>query len=259
MMYRTPSRGMTLIELLAVIAIIMLVMALALPNFAAMLRSQRWAAASTAVQNALRRCRAYAMNGRRDHAIEICTDADNETQYFRIETESAVLESLPELNAYYADQCGYLFYKLPVDWDRIFRAGGGEVLNDTTAHYYVNEQLRFVYDGPKEDVDGWSWRVPNRVKDNLLVDDEIVLPHGIRVDFDASQRLVNYDARPHGVLDRPQYGWDDTMDLRLNIAGVLVQTQNPEIVLVDALGDTMTLQVLRSSSRVRKLAGPAHR
>ncbi|HUU43007.1 MAG TPA: prepilin-type N-terminal cleavage/methylation domain-containing protein [Planctomycetota bacterium] len=255
---RTREHGMTLIELLAVIGIILLVIALALPNFASLLRSQRWTAASTALQNALRRCRSYAINARYDHAIEIRTDDDNGV-YFRLETESQALEALPELNAYYHDQCGCLFVRFPIDWIRIFEAGGGKILNKDQADYYVEEDVQFVYDGPRFDVDGWSWRVPHNVKDNLLVDDEIRLPHGITVDFDKSLRLINYDARPRGVLDRPQYGWDDTEDLRFNLAGVLVQTQNPEIVLKDAQDETMTLQVLRSASRVRRLSAPSQR
>jgi prepilin-type N-terminal cleavage/methylation domain-containing protein len=73
------QRGMTLIELMAAIAIIMLVVALALPNLAGMLNAQRWTAATSALQNALRRCRAWAISERRDHAVEICTDPEPTT------------------------------------------------------------------------------------------------------------------------------------------------------------------------------------
>jgi len=166
-----------------------------------------------------------------------------------------VLESMPELNDYYRNQCACVFDRLPIDWQRIFEAGGGEVLNDDQAHWGANDRVQFVWDGPKYDVDGWSWRVPHRVKDNLKVDDHIMLPHAVKVDFDTSRNLVNYDAPPQGVLDMPQYGWDYTRDMRFNLAGVLVQAQNPEIVLVNTAEEHMRLQILRSTGRVRRLAG----
>jgi len=96
-----PQRAFTLIELLAVIGIIVLVLALALPNFSTMVRSQRWASASGALQNALMRCQTYALNERQDHSIEMCVDQDNSTLYLRIEVESPALESICNLNAYW--------------------------------------------------------------------------------------------------------------------------------------------------------------
>ena len=63
---RSAKRAFTLIEMLAVIAIIMLVMALALPNFMAMMKHQRWVAAIGAFQNVVRRCRIFAINERLD-------------------------------------------------------------------------------------------------------------------------------------------------------------------------------------------------
>jgi len=90
---RSAKRAFTLIEMLAVIAIIMLVMAMALPNFMAMMEHRRWVAAISSFQNVVRRCRIFAINERRDYAIEFCEDVDNGTQYFRIEIESALLET----------------------------------------------------------------------------------------------------------------------------------------------------------------------
>ena len=259
---RTKQTGMTLIELLAVIGIIVVVLALTLPNFSSMMRSHRWASARGALQNALLRCRTHAINSRRDHAIEICTHADNSCQYFRIETESALLESLPELNSYFANYCHYYYMRLPQDWIRAFRNGGGVVKNPGTQPWppeweVTSPDTSFEYEGPKLDVDQASDDQPGspRTQDNLKVDDHIFLPHAIRVDGTASKRVVNYDKPPQTVDDTPQYGWDETPDLRFNMAGVLVQAQNPEIVLVDKSGEHMRLQILRNTARVRKLAG----
>ena len=54
------KQGFTLIELLAVVAIIILVMALAMPNFVAMLRGRKWAAAVGNIQGMIWRARALA-------------------------------------------------------------------------------------------------------------------------------------------------------------------------------------------------------
>jgi type II secretory pathway pseudopilin PulG len=246
--------GMTLIELLSVIAIIMVIVALAVPNFSTMLRSQRWASAATALQNAIQRCQTFAVNGHQDHAIEFCTCPDNSAQYFRIEVESALLESIPELNAYYRNQADMLEVRLPRDWKQAFVAAGGTTENDST-DYIVNPNLVFNYTGPRYDVNGTGYQLPFRIKDNLKVDEEIYLPHSIKVDFAASTHLINYDKPPQTTLDMPYYGWDYTKDLRFNMTGTLVQAQNPEIVLVNTIGEHMRLQVLRSTGRVRKLSG----
>jgi hypothetical protein len=146
---------------------------------------------------------------------------------------------------------------MPVDWVTIFEAGGGELQNHNTAGYYADTDARFAYDGPLYDVDGTAYRVPNRIRDNFLVDEEIQLPHQVRVDREASVNLVNFDAPPDGnPLHRPQYGWDTTDDLRFAITGVLAQSLNPEIVLVNNVRERVRLQVLRSTARVRKLSGP---
>jgi len=258
----TTHTGMTLIELLAVIAIIIIVLALALPNFASMIRAHRWTAAGGALQSALLRCQTHAMTGRRDHAIEICPHPDNDLQYFRIETESALLESIPELNAYFTTYCNYYYMRLPQDWIRAFRNAGGIVHNPAEQPWppeweVTSPNTSFEYHGPKLDVDTASSDDPGSpaTQDNLKVDDHIFLPHGIRVDMTASKRLVNYDKPPQHIDDVPQYGWDETPDLRFNIVGIMVQAQNPEIVLVDRRGEHMRLQILRSTARIRNLSG----
>ena len=247
----SSERAFTLIELLAVIAIIMVVLGLALPNFSAMMRQQAWVSAISALEGVVRRCRIFAINERRDYSVEICVNDDNTTQYFRIEVESALLETIPQLNLYFRDQCDYEPTRLPVDWRLTFQAGGGVITNYYSWHR--SPDARFTYDGPKYDVDRQPWGVDQRIKDNLLVDDSNVLPHGIRIDFDACVNLANFDCPPPSLNHLPQYGWDGTVDLRFDARGMLVQTRNPEIVLRDRTGECVRLQILRSTGRTRKV------
>ena len=251
---RNDGSGFTLIEMLTVIAIIIVVMALALPNFFELLRAQRWTAASGALQSALLRCQSWAINTRRDHAVEICFEDDNAEQYLRIEVESALLESIEELNSYYQYQCDYYYMRMPIDWLQAFRSGGGTIVNPPAHPWGAYPETRFSYPTtPQLEVNQYDWGIDSRIKDNLLVDDEIVIPHGIFINFGASTNLMNYDKKPKTSNDMPQYGWDETRDLRFDSRGTLVQSRNPELVLENPDGERMALQVLRSTGRVRKL------
>ena len=263
--------GFTLIEMLTVIAIILVVAALALPNFWEMIRQQRWNAASSAFQIALMRCRSWAISERRDHSVELCISPDdNEQQYLRIEVESSLLESIAELNSYFKDQCNYYYMRLPVDWLGAFVAGGGTVQNYAAHPWGQYPDMRFVYSGPvvvgpgaTAPAPGWrtasggDWRINEQIRDNLLVDDEIFLPHGILVNYAKSTNLMNFDAPPTTENCLPQYGWDYTKDLRFDQRGTLVQAKNPEIVLEDRAGEMIQFQVLRSTGRIRKVGGVA--
>jgi prepilin-type N-terminal cleavage/methylation domain-containing protein len=250
---RSRARGFTLIELLAVIAIIVLVMALAVPNFASMIRAQRWQAAISALQNALFRTRTYAVNERYDHSIEFCeSEGEERQQYFRIECESAFLEGIPELNNYLHNVVRSYIHRLPIDWYNTFKNSRGVVQGYVDQGTWLAQpSVRFVYNGPIEDVDRYG------LKDNLKVDDHIFLPHDIKVDFKQSKNLINYDKKPESDQDSPQYGWDETPDLRFNVAGVLIQARNPEVVLVKESRrpeqEHIRLQVLRSTARLRRM------
>ena len=253
MMRRKDKRAFTLIEMLTVIAIIMLVMAMAVPNFVEMLKHRRWAAAISSLQNVVRRCRSFAINEKRDHSVEICLDDDNATQYFRIEVESSLLETIPELNTYFQEQCDFYCSRMPLDWYYGFKSGGGTVLNPPLNSWSQTPNTVFQYVGPKYDVDRQPWGVDQRLRDNFLVDEANVLPHGITIDFEASANLVNFDDPPKTIRDMPQYGWDYTKDLRFDARGTLVQAVNPEVVLKNRTGEVVRLQILRSTGRTRRL------
>ncbi len=260
-------RGMTLIELLIVIAIIITIMAMAVPNFGTMMRSQKWSAASTSLQNTLLRIQTMAVTDRRDYSAEFCTSADNSSQYFRLEVESAALESIPEMNNYLHVTLQNHYYNVPIDWLGIFCSGGG--VQNGSASWDDGSPVSYSYTGPRYDVNSQDWRSPNQIKDNLKVDDNVYLPYSIRIDVDCSTNLINYDKPPLSASDMPQYGWDYTKDLRFNMNGMLVQSQNPEVMLKmveftrtashqEVVLERMRLQIMRSTGRVRELSGGSH-
>ena len=90
----TKSRGFTLIELLTVVAIMMLVMGMALPNFIAMMKERKWSTAVGNIQNMIWRARAFATNERCDCSVEM--QIDNSTTTMWLESESNVIESIPD-------------------------------------------------------------------------------------------------------------------------------------------------------------------
>ena len=113
------KRGFTLVELLAVMGLIILVVAMAVPNFASMVREQRWSAAVGQLQNAVLRVKTYCIAARYDHSIEFCQDARG-VYYLRLEAESALLERIPNLANYYAMVGG--FQNFPEGWEDVFMA-----------------------------------------------------------------------------------------------------------------------------------------
>jgi type II secretory pathway pseudopilin PulG len=92
------SSGFTLIELLTVIGIMMLVMALALPNFSAMMKGQKWTSTISRMQTMIWQARALATNARKDIGLEFDVQ-DNGTSMW-LESEMPVLERLPDLFNY---------------------------------------------------------------------------------------------------------------------------------------------------------------
>ena len=107
-------------ELLTVIALIVTIAALAVPNFTAMIKEQRVTAAVNSLQVAIMRARSYAVSTQVDHAVEFCTDPSTQKTYLRIEAESAFLESVPNLQAYV--QVVDTFQAIPDTWSQAFLA-----------------------------------------------------------------------------------------------------------------------------------------
>ena len=64
--------GFTMIEMLTVIVIIMVVMALALPDFVHMMKERKWSAAIANIQGMVMRSRALATNVRKDFSPPEC-------------------------------------------------------------------------------------------------------------------------------------------------------------------------------------------
>jgi len=89
-------RAFTLIELLTVIGIIVLVLALALPNFVSMMKGRKWEAAISSIQTMVMRARALATNVRKDFSVEFLIDPDNGTTMW-LESEVNAIERIPDL------------------------------------------------------------------------------------------------------------------------------------------------------------------
>ena len=88
--------GFTMIEMLTVIVIIMLVMALALPDFVHMMKERKWGAAIANIQAMVMRTRALATNVRQDFSVEFNIQGDNGTTMW-IESKNNDLETIPDL------------------------------------------------------------------------------------------------------------------------------------------------------------------
>ena len=117
--HSVKQSGFTLVELLTVIALIVIIAAVAVPNFASMIREQRWTSAIGSIQTAIMRARTYAVNEELDYAVEFCTDKDGAT-YLRIEAESAYLEHVPNLKQYINLVSSFL--AVPDGWTQAFLA-----------------------------------------------------------------------------------------------------------------------------------------
>ncbi len=99
---RTRMLGFTLIEMMTVIAIIMLLMALTLPNFVEMMRGRRWSASLGNIQLMVTRARSFAANARTDAAVEFAINLDNGTRMW-VESEVNEIETMPDFSIYVAN------------------------------------------------------------------------------------------------------------------------------------------------------------
>ncbi len=323
-MRKTISRngGFTLVELLTVVALIIAVAALAVPNFAAMIKEQRMTSAINALQVAIMRARTFAINEELDHAVEFATDEDG-TTYLRIEAESAFLETIPNLQEYLNISDSLL--AIPLSWyhafiakrdawgpdgERLYSgvwdcywttspAGWGHIKPDYASWWGHRASCHLYYDDrypyPDKASLTWPWQYGTMsigernnnagtqgyqdvnddyaylyqstewaaaLRDNLVVDDYLYLPHSINVILAGpgvseshASKLINYDSsRNSSGGDVARHGWDGTLDLRFGKGGYLLQEDCPEISLCRKDDDQyVRLQLLKSTGRLKKM------
>jgi hypothetical protein len=229
---RAPA-GFTIIEMLAVITIIMVVMALALPNFVAMMKQRRWSSAVTTMQTMVWRARALATNARKDMSVEFDIQGDNGTTMW-LESEMNSLERIPDLNNV-RDQMGggYTFR----DWilEQIWTPSGGTY--DIVSGVYTNFQIDYANSKPE------------LYGDNARQSEVVELGSGLTIDDSpaGSPHFVNWDSQTSVAM----YGWDTHKDIRIGPNGALVQSQDPVICIRQTRGgEYRKVEVIRCTGRL---------
>ncbi len=200
--------GFTLIEMLAVIAIIMMVMALALPNFIELMRGRKWASATGNIQLMITRARAFASNNRVDTSVEFNISIDNGTRMW-LESEVNQIETMPDIGTFLqfirdantSSSADYAFSRT------VWLASGGHT--DGTYH-------------PEDTQSGSNG-------DNAHQSEEMVLGIGMTIDTTSNRSpdFVNFDAPRAGC----PYGKDNYPDVRVGQHGALLQTADPTLCL----------------------------
>ncbi|HUV40134.1 MAG TPA: prepilin-type N-terminal cleavage/methylation domain-containing protein [Planctomycetota bacterium] len=231
------QRGFTLIEMLMVIGIIILVMALALPNFLAMMRDRQWLSAIGDLQTMVWRARALATNLRADMAVEFDIRPDGTTMW--VESECNQIEQLPDLAGLVAEiqqsspQGGTMWYFLTTTWV----ASGGVYANPNSFNP-ANTQALFI-----------GWQGEHYYGDNAKQSEEVALQAGITIDASAqwSPNFTNWDSSTTARY----YGSDGTYDIRISPHGALMQSRDPVVCLKQVDEENRRqVQVIRCTGRV---------
>jgi len=233
---RTPNcvlLGFTLIEMLAVITIIMVVMALALPNFVAMMKERKWGSAISTMQGMVWRARALATNARKDISVEFDIQGDNGTTMW-LESEMNGLERIPDLdyvqnhiNNHYAFETWIL--------SKIWIPSGGTY--GSSGNTYTNFQINYARSKP------------DQYGDNARQSEVVKLPSGLTVDDgpSVSPHFMNWDSKASVV----KYGEDDHKDIRIGPNGALIQSYDPVICIRQIGGsEYRQVEVVRCTGRL---------
>jgi len=225
--------GFTLIEMLTVIAIIMVVMALALPNFVAMMKDRKWGAAITTIQTLVWRARALATNVRKDFSVEFNVQGDNGTTMW-IESEMNQLERIPDLD-YFQEQItsGYVFQTWILN--KIWTPSGGTCTS--AGGHYTNFKIDYAKSKP------------HMYGDNARQSEVVELGSGLTVDDSPgmSPNFVSWD-HPTSVT---KYGEDLYKDIRIGPNGALIQTRDATICIKQIRAEERRqVQVIRCTGRL---------
>jgi type II secretory pathway pseudopilin PulG len=260
-----------MIELLTVIAILILLAAMALPNFVEMMRGRRWTAAVSDLQTMVMRARALATNVRRDFSVEFAV-LDNGTTMW-LESEENDVERTPDL------------------FELQHELGGQAPLRYFMSTFY-NAGGRYT-DGWRESICAlcgarWSWtsgsalcpKCGNTGPWNTPI---ITRTYYYNITYNSSLTSVSSfgdNARQsevarlglHLTIDRPRcrdfvswdsrssvaaYGYDEYPDIRIGTNGALVQTREPVICIKDLdTGTRHALTVVRCTGRVKEVPVP---
>jgi len=253
-MLKHPHRrqGFTLIELLTVIGIIVLVLALALPNFVSMMRGRRWSGAITGMQTMIMRARSLATNVRKDFSVEFEIDGDNGTVMW-LESESNDIERIPDIWELEHIIGGA---SALADFIDVFRDAGGDAKSGYWECACTYPPCGHTWEGvdvdhrtcPKCNNGGSTWRYnpvaieyhyditydgsrtdPLKYGDNSKQSEWVPLGHQMTIDLAKCRYFMSWDD-PDSV---EAYGGDEYPDIRIGPNGALVQTVDPVICLKD--------------------------
>ncbi len=261
-------KGFTIIELLTVIAILIAVAAMALPNFMEMMRSEKWTTASAAIQGMVMRARALATNARTDIAVEFRVQ-DNGTSMW-LESKQNDVERTPDLWAlqhelggestlrffitgifyqsggryqgytyeYICCDCGRRWSSAPGPNQKCPQCGNTGPWDHpiTCRTYYYN----FTYDSSLSSTSSFGH--------NAKQSEVMSIGGTMTINMAKSRNFLNWNSQSSVTA----YGWDTTPDIRLGTNGALVQTQEPTIVIRDMnSGDLRAINVVRCTGRVK--------
>jgi prepilin-type N-terminal cleavage/methylation domain-containing protein len=231
-------RAFTLIEVLAVIAIIMGVMALAVPNFIAIMKSQRWSAAVSKMQAMVWRARALAANAHKDISVEFDVQGDNGTCMW-LESESNDLERVPDLDVFFDYLDNYWGFNQFLQ--RVWVPAGGTYdvvpANNKWGSKFTNFQINYTKSKPEQ------------YGDNARQSEVVELAYGLTIDSSPTRSpyFINWDART-SVMN---YGWDTHNDIRIGPNGALVQTHDATICVKQIRGEEYRqVWVIRCTGRL---------
>jgi len=269
---RNARAGFTLIEMLTVIAIIMLVMAMALPNFVQMMKQRRWTEAIGTVQAMVMRARALATNERKDMAVEFDIQGSKGT-WMWIESEEQILERIPDLdklqhllggggsiywirslwhNAGGTDKWGKYECKCRLcghEWVQYSAPRGTTVCpgcNDarTGSWPYWPDYGTYYYDF-KLTGDPADYKYGDNARQSELVKLSGTLT--INDAAEVSPNFINWDSEDTVEC----YGYDAFKDIRIGTNGALVQTLDPVLCIKDMRADDYKrVQVVRCTGRL---------
>jgi prepilin-type N-terminal cleavage/methylation domain-containing protein len=242
------TRGFTLIELLTVIAIMMLIMALAMPNFVAMAKQRKWTSSVSDMQGLIWRARALATNVRKEMSVEfdIRDSVDNGTRMW-VESESNLVERLPEMSTLVAQVGPFGVAWILGWWNGEFFNAGGDWNGDQWKGY-----SDFRWDPQNA--------LPDPYGDNAFQSESIMsLAKGLTIDAKLGQgAFINWDDR--GSVK--YYGYDKPVtrmgvllnsirDIRIATNGALAQSTDPIISIKQVNGtDRKTVSVVRCTGRM---------
>jgi len=224
------SGGFTMIEMLTVVVIIMLVMALAMPDFVHMMKERRWSLSIASIQALVMRTRALATNIRQDFSVEFRNQGDNGTTMW-IEAENSDLETIPDLPTLAQELGGYtpIFgFMKTVFWN----AGGR-------------------YTGSPPNVTNITYNPANadasKYADNTRQSEIVTLSPSITVDVARCSNFISWDATNPNC----PYGRDDYPDIRIGPNGALAQSLDPVICLkIKGAEERRAITVVRCTGRV---------